>query len=360
MLRNCRKITTRNNFSAVFIQTQTFLTKEYKCSEAWKSQTTSPVIGKINLNDFYNKIDLNYSSKGVISAIDVDLFANAIKDPSHLEELKDLLHKLRLSAETGNMLESTHQATIRNYLEFGSIEDLIIILKDPLNFGVFLDEYTANILLDKLVTSSNFEQAANVASMIMLQEDYSNEITNGLCLYACFKYILGYIHPPEPEVVEVKKKKVEEFKIRVKFLRNPYFDDHFDMKDLYMLSGKTLAWMSEKSSDNINCNLQIIGWLVYRKYDKLSSLCEIIAKESTFKIYTDVIDIIKRELNNVDSDTKKILETCISMLSKFTHTESTLEESIKKMIEDAINKKQSNDIKSQQEVCKSLINIFYN
>lgn len=358
MLKNLRYCIYKRKQLTTFIQYQTFLTNDYQCSEAWNSQRTTPIINQVNLNDFYNVIDQNYSSKGVISPIDVDIFANAIRDTYHLEELKDLLHKLRLSAETGNMLESTHQATIRNYLQFGNIEELLTILKDPLSFGVFLDEFTANILLDKLVTSSSFEQAANVAALIMLQEEYNNEISNSLCQYACFKYIMGYSRPPEPEVVPDKKKKVDEIKIRIKFLRNPYYDDHFDIKDVFVLSGKTLAWISEKKSDNVNINLQMIGCLVYKKYDKLLHLCEASAKNTSFKVFAEVIELIKREINFVEQDSKSELETSISILEKVNQVDSSLEESITNCIENAINKFQTRDIESQKQVCTKYSDII--
>lgn len=185
--------------------TRTFLTNGYRCTEAWNSQRSSPIFEKVNLNDFYNILDQKYSSQNIISAVDVDIFANAIKDPIHLEELKDLLHKLRLSAETGNTLETTHHATIRHYLEFGNIDELINILKDPLNFGVFLDYYTANILLDELLTSKMYKEAADVAALIMLQEEYSNEITRALCQYACYKYITTFTSTESSEPEEQKK-----------------------------------------------------------------------------------------------------------------------------------------------------------
>ncbi|XP_063823462.1 uncharacterized protein LOC135073275 [Ostrinia nubilalis] len=343
----------RKQLPMVFIQHKTFLTNDYQCTEAWNSLKTSSIYNQINLNDFYNIIDQNYSSKGVISPIDVDIFAGAINDAFHLEELKDLLHKLRLSAETGNMLESTHQATIRNYLQFGNTEDLLSILKDPLNFGVFLDEFTANILLDKLVTSSNFEQAANVAALIMLQEEYENEISNALCQYACYKYVMNYSRPEEPQVVEDKKKKVDEIKIRVKFLRNPYFDDHFDIKDVFTLSGKTLAWISERKVDNTNLNLQIIGWLIYKKYDKLLHLCNTNAKNESFKTFPELIDLFKKEINFADQDSKSKLEACISILENVNQVDLSLEECIKNSIENAINKSQTRDIESQKQIFQS-------
>lgn len=353
MLRNSRKVLLKNSVRPIIYHKKTFLTQEYKCTEAWENMNSSPVFNKININDFYNVVDQNYTSKGVISAIDVDIFANAIKDSSHLEELKDMLHKLRLSAETGNMLESTRQATVRNYMKFGDINELVEILKNPLNFGVFLDYYSANILLDNLITTANYEQAARVAALMMLQEEYDNDITCSLCQYACLKYITDYVPPePVPAPPEQKNKKVEEIKIRIKFLRNPYFDDHFDIQDTFTLSGKTLAWISERAKDNLSNNLQIIGWLIYRKFDKLSAFCETISKEKSFKVYAEVLKLLQRETGIVDAESKPVLENCFAILNKVEQTPSdvSLEESLKNAIENAINKSHKNDVSNQEQV----------
>ncbi|KAJ2950685.1 hypothetical protein O0L34_g8945 [Tuta absoluta] len=352
MLRSLRRIPVRQSFLSIYIQKQTFLTNDYKCTDAWNAQTSSPILTKVNLNDFYNILDQNFTSKGVISAIDVDIFANAIKDSAYVEELKDLLHKLRKSAETGNTLASTHHATIRNFMEFGHVEELIDILKDPLNFGVFLDDYARNILLDKLITAGDYEKAACVASLVMLQEEYTNEISCVLCQYACYKFITTYSPPAAEPAPEEKKKKIEEIKIRVKFLRNPYFDDHFDLKDPLLLAGKTLAWISERSKDNVHNNLQILGWLFYKKYDNLLETCESCSKTS-FKLYREIIDLMKKESESVEGDNKEKLEKCLSLLSKVDTADNALEESLKICIENAINRVQTNDIKQQQQLFKS-------
>lgn len=347
MIRNLRKIVLKPIY--IHIQKQTFLTNEYQCNSAWNNQISSTVLSKVNLHDFFNTVDQTYATKGVISAIDVDVFANSVKEPVYLDELKELLHKLRLSAETGNTLDSTLHATVRNYIEFGNIEELIQILKDPLNYGVFLDEYTANILLNKLLVSQNYEQAADVASVVMLQEDFSNDITCTLCQYACYKYISGYT-VPELAPTEEKPKKVEELKIRVKFLRNPYYDDHFDIKDTLTASGKTLAWISEKTSNNLNNNLQIIGLFVFKKYDKLLALCEAVSKIPSSKIYTEVIDLLKKKSDTVDAEAKAVVDQCVSVISSISTAEVSLEESLKNAIENAINKTQNKDITSQEQV----------
>ncbi|VVC87223.1 unnamed protein product [Leptidea sinapis] len=306
-----------------------YLTNEYKCVEAWNNQINSPLLSKVNLNDFYNALEQNYSSKGVISAIDVDVFANAIRDPIYLDELRDLLHKLRLSGDTGNTLESTHHATARNFLEFGNLSDLVTILKDPLNFGVFLDFYTANLILDKLLTSEDYQLAANVAHLIMLQEEFSNDITCTLCQYACYKFLKDYKEPESDSinVTETKKsEKVEEIKIRIKFLRNEYYDDHFDIKDVKILSGKTLAWISKQYKDNVSNNLQLLGWLYYKKYDKLQNLCQELSINKSFKLNSQVIDVLKSEISE---DSKESIENCLSILNQMESSTESLEEAIK-------------------------------
>lgn len=358
MLRNLRKISAVTNaFPLAYIQRQTFLTNDYKCTEAWNSQTSTPILTKVNLNDFYNVLDQNYLSKGVISALDVDIFANALNEPGYLEELKDLLHKLRLSAETGSILESTHHATVRNYIEFDHIEELVDMLQDPLNFGLFLDDFTANILLDKLIVSEKYELAAKVASTVMLQEDFSNDITCAFCQYASYKYITKPRAAPKNSGAAVaapapsgKPKKPEELKIRVKFLRNPYFDDHFDIKDTLLLSGKTLAWISERSNDNLNNNLQILAWLMYRKYDKLFAYCEKFANLPSSKLYNEVIEQMKIE-SSMEPEDKEMLAKCISVLAKVQASEIPLEKSLMTLTENAINKVQNNDISKQKQVC---------
>lgn len=333
----------------VYTQKHTFLTNSYSCPEVWNSRFTSPILSKVKLDEFYTLLDQNYTSKGVISAVDVDIYANSIRDGHHLQELKDLIYKLRLSADTGNTLESTHHATIRNFLDHGDMQDLVEIVKDPLNYGIFMDDFTANLALDKLLNCNDFDKAVIVASQVMLQEDYSNEITCSLSQYACYKYISMYV-PPEPEPPATNTKiKVEEVKIRIKFLRNPYFDDHFDIKDPYLLAGKTLAWISEVNNGSLNLNLELLGWCVYKKYEKLVERSIQIAKLSDVKIYKEVIDLLQREKSK-DEKAISAIDKCLSNLNSLKIAEDAFEDALKFNIENAINMRQTNDIKQLEEM----------
>ena len=48
---------------------------------------------------------------------------------------------------------------------------LIRMLEDRTNYGLFLDSYTAVLLLDKLLEEGRLAMGARVASQLMLQED---------------------------------------------------------------------------------------------------------------------------------------------------------------------------------------------
>lgn len=66
--------------------------------------------------------------------------------------------------------------------------------------------------------------------------------------------------------------------MRVKYLRNPYFDDHFDLRDPKLLVGKTLATLGATFPDPVGWTYQLVGWGMYRKWDKAIRTLEQILK----------------------------------------------------------------------------------
>jgi len=66
--------------------------------------------------------------------------------------------------------------------------------------------------------------------------------------------------------------------VRVKYLRNPYFDDHFDLRDPKLLIGKTLATLGATFPDAVGWTYQLVGWGLYQKWDKAIRTLEQILK----------------------------------------------------------------------------------
>lgn len=57
----------------------------------------------------------------------------------------------------------------------------------------------------------------------------------------------------------------------MKYLRNPYFDDHFDLTDPNHIVGKTLAWASPLVGGLVGRNCEALGWALYNKWEELEA-----------------------------------------------------------------------------------------
>lgn len=299
-----------------------FLSEAHKCSEAWESRFQSPVLQKIRPDLFYYDLDRKFQQRGKICAIDLDIFVNTIKDNTLLNELSDLVHKMRLTSDASNTLPSTSHAVIRHHLDFSDndLENLIYILDDRLSYGVFLDSFTANLCLDKMIKLKDYRMAAKVATYLMLQENFENPINRVLSLYACFKYlenpqsfddllkneqadadlaaeIAAATRAADPKAKKAKKReKKEEIRVRINYLRNPYFDDHFDLRNSNHLVGKTLLAISEFMEGAIGNSIQLLGYCFYEKYADANKFIE---SMDTNELYKDAIDIVKQQVDKV-------------------------------------------------------------
>lgn len=81
-------------------------------------------------------------------------------------------------------------------------------------------------------------------------------------------------------------------KIRLFWLRNPYFDDHFDLTDPNHLAGKTLALAGKEVIENesLSNSLMILGWALYGKWDKVYNLLDEFGKKKKV-VMNDAVSI---------------------------------------------------------------------
>lgn len=275
-----------------FISKRTFLSNAYYCREVWESRLKKTSFENINLDDFYHDLDQVYQKNRNISPVDVDIFANCVQDDNHTDELLDLVHKLRLSAESSNMLESTPHSLVRLLLNHKHYDKLLQVLDDRLNYGIFLDYYTANILLDTFWKNKDYISGSKIAVQLMLQEDFYHPMNLYLSLLHCYKYLVekpeGWTKPadvPEPE---------EEIKIRVKYIRNPYFDDHFDLVEPNHLLGKTLYIAGQLNNDSISKTFQLIGLELFEKREKAKELLAEISKNNC-KLCINILTLLPED-----------------------------------------------------------------
>merc|ERR1719481_936743 len=106
--------------------------------------------------------------------------------------MEELLYKLRRTPHTVYSPESTNHAVIRALVRYGTEREhlvhLLKMLDDRLNYGLFLDSYTAVLLLDFLLEKGELAGGARVASHLMLQED-SEPLAVSLANLAVWRYV---------------------------------------------------------------------------------------------------------------------------------------------------------------------------
>lgn len=76
------------------------------------------------------------------------------------------------------------------------------------------------------------------------------------------------------------------------FLRRPYNDEHFDLKTVSSLSGKTIYFASSnsKSADQtLRSSLKVYGLLVLGKYDKAVNMLEDMLVKDKTQIHSFVV-----------------------------------------------------------------------
>jgi len=333
-------------------RTRSFLTDAYKCDEVWHEPLNCSLLKKVEPEILYHKLSNLLENKSKqISSIDLDIFANSLTNETYLDELEHLIHRFRLSAQTGTLLPSTHHAIIRLFLA-ENIEDLIKILRDRLNYGIFPDYYLSNLMMDTFIKQNNFRNAAVIASNQMLQEELDNDITKSMGLYSCLKYITN---PSEwndlKEEIEEEKNQNddddedEEIKIRVGFLRNPYFDDHFDLTDGEHLVGKTMLAISKTDNTIMGNSFKVIGLAYYNQWNELDSY---LAKLEG-AVFCETVDLAVIAIDNKAPENAEKLKSALSSLK--VENKSLTEESKNAVIE-AVNKNEENEIQSQNKIYK--------
>ncbi|KAL0133103.1 hypothetical protein PUN28_000698 [Cardiocondyla obscurior] len=337
------------------LQKRQFLSEAYRCEEAWNRRLESPLLQKVDWTKLYVQLEQKYENVGKISAVDVDIFVNSLTDDTYVDEMLKILHNLRQSVETTNILDSTHHAVIRYLLQYNYIQELHEVLNDRLNYGIFPDNFDYNMLMDHFIKSQHYTSAAKVATLTMLQEDSDHPITNALCIYACHKYLENPDDWKKPEVpVDTS---TEEVKVRVKYLRNPYFDDHFDLTDPRDLVGKTLNFQGKHRTDAVGRTCQLRGLILYKKYDDVLNLIKKWLETMQDNIvYEEVFELISKDnstLQDQDAEKFKLVEAQLSMLKSKQNLKENFIEAMENLIKTAAKEEVEKDISKQ---CQAYLN----
>ncbi len=185
------------------IQSRSFMSPAFACREAWEARLDSHVFRKLEMGQFFYEVEKKFARENRGSAIDVDLFAQAARGETQMDQLEELLHQFRRTPQTVTTLASTPHAVVRTLLAEDRSDNLMRILDDPLNYGLFPDDYCLVYMMDHYLEAENWRDACKVAVHMMLQENLSVPVAAEMAALACYKYaVTGEPKPWEPQAPE--------------------------------------------------------------------------------------------------------------------------------------------------------------
>lgn len=337
-----------------------FLSNTFECNDAWNSRLNQPIFKKLNLESMYYELDGQYNKTKGLAPIDVDIFVNAQTDNAYLTEVEELFYRFRQTRLAHGTLPTTHHGFIRLFINYKK-DDLVRILHDRLNYGIFPDGYLICYVIDKLLKADDYRNAAKIGSLPMFQEDYSHSLSRNLSLYAIHRYLLSEL--PWEDVVEEEKnddEEEEEVKVRVPYLRNPYFDDHFDLTDGQHICGKSLIMIANHLENTAMSNsYKILGLALYNKWEKLTNelnrVIDLQKKIEDCILYKDALDFTSKIITDKlkdDATSCDNMQNLISQVKEEICSKNNLLNDVENLVKESVQTLEAEEISSQNKLYK--------
>jgi len=228
------------------------LSREFALNDKWTQRFED--LKRFQLGASYEwitSVQKKFIGDGKASAVDVEAAVCLANEEDQLEDIVELIYKLRHTENSADMLSSTEYAMYRLLLKFNDTQTLFKLINDPINYGVFMNEHCYCLAIDYFIKNDNIPGAAEVATNVMKQELFDNELLNILSVYSLLKWLEL---PADQRVFSNQGGKEEktdedefgtdedETTFKFPYLRQEFNDGHFDLEDPMQLVIKSLKW----------------------------------------------------------------------------------------------------------------------